>query len=240
MNPKNKKKIEKKKTSVSWWLWTELYGTQEGGGGKQPVPAAPSGQKKKKMEASTQQTAIPVSDGELVGPADGDRRWVDVARCAATTWKEVEFSWQCPFSDLAWPKLLSSYTAFPNVIFFKLFYLQKYKKVLWSHFSFFFLCQHHMYRFSIYRPAVVLLLGFFLNSLVLCFFLNLLPFLFQKFLIFVLLARLERRWRGHRFSSYFFFCFFLKVSLNHIPAQKKQNGKKTSKSVSHVRIHSRA
>lgn len=122
------------KKSVSWWLWTELYGAQEGA--REVTSSRPLLDRKKKWKRrQSQQTAIPVSDGELVGPANGGRGWVDVTK-RSYDMKGGWVSWQCPFSDLAWRKHFSSYTAFPNVIFFKLFYLQKYKKV-WSHFSFF-------------------------------------------------------------------------------------------------------
>lgn len=91
-----------------------------------PVPAPLD----EKMEASTQQTAFPVSDGELVGAADGGQRWVGCRQARLRHERRVSFPGSVPSSGLAWRKLFS-YTAFPNVIFlFKLFYLQKYKKVL--------------------------------------------------------------------------------------------------------------
>lgn len=152
----------------------------------------------------------------------------EVAKRRLRDERRATSSWQCPFKvSRRGAKLLSHAAVFSTQCDF--FYLQKYKKSVAITCFFFFLCQHRLCRCWNLSPRCCVVFFFFFKLLFCVFFFssrNLLPFLFEKFLMSVLLpTRPGRSVVGGAIASRptFFFCFFFhKVSPNHIPRTKKK------------------
>lgn len=127
--------------NVSWWLWTELYGLLER---RKPdtgrAKSTPSGQKWKHRHDTL------LCDGELVGFADEDWRWM--LPSAGKILRRLCFL-AVSFSDN-----LSCLHSFSQCDFLKTFFFSKNTKVS---------CEHLMYRVFFFsdHPAVFM----FLNSL---------------------------------------------------------------------------
>lgn len=147
---------------------------------------------------------------------------------AATTLRRLCFV-AVSFSDLAW-RNLSRLHSFSQCDFL-CFFISKNTKKCCDHIFFF---EHRMYRFFFNLSPSCCNVGF--KTLLLFFFINLLPFLFQKFLILFLLARLERRRRAIG-SRPTFFLLFLKFHPTTSPDKKK---KKNIKICERKRTHSHA
>lgn len=189
---------------MSWWLWTELYGLLER---RNPdtgrAKSTPSGQKWKHRHDTL------LCDGELVGFADEDWRWM--LPSAGKILRRLCFL-AVSFSDN-----LSCLHSFSQRDFLKtFFFLQKYKSVMWTSYVQVFFPDH---------PAVFM----FLNSLA---FLCCSHFFFpEKFLDVCLLAQSERRRRAIG-SCPTFFRFFLKFHPN-TPSDRKI----TFKTSEHTHTH---
>lgn len=192
---------------MSWWLWTELYGLLE-----RPKPDiwrakfTPSGQKWKHRHDTL------LCDGELVGFADGDWRWM-LPR-AGKILRRLCFL-AVSFSDN-----LSCLHSISQCDFLKtcFFFLQKYKSVMWT---------SYVQIGSSDHPAVLM----FLNTLAFPYCSH---FFSWKVLRCLPPGSVGAETEAHRFLSYFFSAFFLTFHQT-TPADRKITFKTSERTHTHTR-----